>query len=376
MKSASAPIFPAVERGDSNQSINSKSINREGQHQGSVRTPLVHSSSSVTFQPTGSSSSSSSSSSSAAVSVSVKKAPRATRSQVLLRQLNKPDSSLYTQPLTNPSLKAQRSNIVEKMRLKEATTSKMITRDDFAVEEHNQGPPLSPKSAKLRQILEDRDPDFRVEEWLQLHGKMIKRKMDANSRVRYRLVFDLLDSNNQGHIEFEELYEALRSTGLKMTATELGFMVSKIGHDGTAISFEDFVNGFASISEWDAILDLRKQRIATGKHNSAEPPLPFILWIPAFHRTQMLEAVMSLKGLKKNKSSALANLGNKTRGSHDSSLVGRWYEILRDVRGDAEQSFVDDDVIIDFHKEAASVADRHSIMSELMGRTSTQEPAT
>lgn len=246
----------------------------------------------------------------------------------------------------------------------------MINQKDLIdqTQDGNDDPLLSARTKHIKKLLEERDADFKTEEWLQIHGKMIKRKVDANSRVRYRLVFDLLDEHNTGMIDFQELYEALRFTGLKMTVTELGFMVSKIGADLDHISFDDFVNGLASTSEWDSILDIRRKRQKEGKLNNVDPVMPFILWIPAFHRMKMYESVMSLRNIK-NKSATgktgLGGLNNQDRASKQDTLVGKWYEVLRGVRGDQSESDTED-YNFDYEEEMALVNERHKNLHDLV----------
>ena len=63
------------------------------------------------------------------------------------------------------------------------------------------------------------------EQWMRKHAKIVKPKVNAQEKARYRNMFDLLDEDKSGSLDFDELYEAVRYTGLKMTRSELLFII-------------------------------------------------------------------------------------------------------------------------------------------------------
>jgi hypothetical protein len=146
-------------------------------------------------------------------------------------------------------------------------------------------------------LMKPRGSNYNRDHWLMVHKKQLKRKVNMQEKVRYRHMFDLLDDDKSGALDFEELYDALTQTGLKATRQELQYIISQVDHnfrDTGQVTFEEFVNGFASISEWNLLATLRRDREAQG---IKEPLLPFTHWVPSFHRQKQLEAVMSPKNV-------------------------------------------------------------------------------
>lgn len=43
------------------------------------------------------------------------------------------------------------------------------------------------------------------------------------------------------------------------------------------VSFDEFVNGFAAVSEWSLLTDLKRKRADAGVD---EPVMPFTFWVP------------------------------------------------------------------------------------------------
>lgn len=55
-----------------------------------------------------------------------------------------------------------------------------------------------------------RSTSYAIVQWLLSHAKLMKKKVNANKKIMYRLVFEQLDDDKSGSVEFEELLNAMK----------------------------------------------------------------------------------------------------------------------------------------------------------------------
>jgi hypothetical protein len=199
---------------------------------------------------------------------------------------------------------------------------------------------LTPRTENRREMLSSKPislSSLAVSSWLRSHGKIAKRPLEPHAEIRYRRMFSELDSDNSGSIEAEEIIAAMKKThNLHISQQELKYIMQfhNINFKGK-LHFNQFVEQFASQSEWDALFQLRQQRKAkknkkqqkstAENRNSSDSNahgedkgeatehsnhtnnkkskdddvlVPFLLWVPGFHRVKMLESLMSFKWAK------------------------------------------------------------------------------
>ena len=90
--------------------------------------------------------------------------------------------------------------------------------------------------------------------------------------------------------------------------------------------------GFASHDEWDTIFSLlrHKRKKSKNLHNGS-PALPFMLWVPAYHRKSEIASAMDMKRIKNEKTSSLAGLNTRTSGNL-ASLSEIWEDVNNYIR--------------------------------------------
>lgn len=131
-------------------------------------------------------------------------------------------------------------------------------------------------------------------------------------------LFETLDFNGDKSLQLDEIVEAMRQIGLKVSHQEMRKLFGNINEGSSKrriirsrrymlvngsstsalaptlicvcadITFEQFVTEFASTKEWDKLFEIKKRREELGVE---EAPMSFNLWIPAFHRQTMLKNV-------------------------------------------------------------------------------------
>lgn len=147
--------------------------------------------------------------------------------------------------------------------------------------------------------------------------------------------------------------------GISIKKSELIHILKAIDSNyeaqATPLMFDDFVNGFSSINEWDRLFDIYRQR---KEQRISAPALPLLLLVPALHRKHLLEDVMKnksdegilhdkalreqyLRSMKKAKQAKEARETNGSRtNSVDSdetdgdtvSLLSQWRQVQVQVR--------------------------------------------
>ena len=197
-------------------------------------------------------------------------------------------------------------------------------------------PAYSPRTLRrhrdMRQQLPLSVSNSAVFSWMRRHAIVPRRPIDPSEEVKYRQVFNELDRDHSGLLDTAELLSALSAThGLQLSEAELRLLLRSmdIRYDGF-LSFQQFVQQFASMDEWDSLFALwthRKQSraaaaqtAASARSRPASGPtpsvsadtaptaspvsfgagggdvlVPFLLWVPAFHRLQLLQSLMSLQ---------------------------------------------------------------------------------
>lgn len=150
---------------------------------------------------------------------------------------------------------------------------------------------LSPRSKDFqarRDLLRSREPDHAANVWLKKHDKPIHRKVDPSERTRCQTLFDQLDLDGSGTLEFDEIGEAIRDTGLEVTLTELKQIWSVIANNAQKkhVQVQEFSAEFHGDAEYETLLKIFKERQSKADDN---PVLPMKLWVPAYHRHRTLE---------------------------------------------------------------------------------------
>ncbi len=81
----------------------------------------------------------------------------------------------------------------------------------------------------------------------------------------------MLDVDNSGSIEVDELHAALRFVGLDTPLDELidRMKILDSNYDGR-ISYDEFIAGLSTASEWDMLLEFRKRKSSERQHLAAE----------------------------------------------------------------------------------------------------------
>lgn len=215
-------------------------------------------------------------------------------------------------------------------------------------------PEWSARTVARRSVLTEHDlaaatPSYALTNWFAKHGKLSYGSTGTASDFRlsqkYHECFQALDQSHGGEVMPDEILAALKKThGLHLDSSELHVLLDRLGlaHRTSAgssssaaaaaltsngrsgaIGHHTFVRALSAAHEWEVLLDIwreRKQHETQTKpkktdqqaHDSPDgtPPaqphpshpsshssaiLPFLLWIPAFQRLQMLEAAMAFR---------------------------------------------------------------------------------
>lgn len=238
-----------------------------------------------------------------------------------MRGDNKEYSS-FTDTLNSPILKNLRENAASHnshVYVSELNTKALMSRSKSTSALY------TPRTRKRHRIPRNSMQAFDTDQWMRKRGKMLKRKIAPNTKMHYWLMFDLLDQNKNGLLDMHELVSALHNIGMMVSRSELRQMISALSRKDS-LTFEEFVNGFTAVSEWDKLFEIRKQRL---KHQNKDPALPFVLWVPAYHRTQTLKAIMQMKGIKDKTSTGLTGLKEKSRQAGGTTLTEQWKYVQR-----------------------------------------------
>jgi hypothetical protein len=180
------------------------------------------------------------------------------------------------QPLDSPRLKHQRTLLFERIRAKDYKTTEEISRqldgglelvaDEDTTDTHEDD---TARTRKRRSLMrKSKAPTHDLERWLVSHGRTPLSRVDENEKMRYRMMFELLDADGGGTLDVDEIYDALKYTGVKMTRRELVRLCHVAGVEkgeaGTkpSVDVDGFTTGFASSSEWDTLFEVYKQRAA------------------------------------------------------------------------------------------------------------------
>mmetsp|Transcript_15318 Transcript_15318/g.28168 ORF Transcript_15318/g.28168 Transcript_15318/m.28168 type:complete len:344 (-) Transcript_15318:300-1331(-) len=147
--------------------------------------------------------------------------------------------------------------------------------------------------------------------WLEKHGLNAAAKMNAEERALYHKMFQILDADNSGSLEVEEM------TSLGEVGLGSGHLRKDILRHATQDGEID-LNAFLSIIEesearWQQQLQIRRRRARRNTSNLVsspqrrrsvalrrmsgahiDAPLPFYLFLPAVSRRKNIDFVMSL----------------------------------------------------------------------------------
>ena len=145
---------------------------------------------------------------------------------------------------------------------------------------------------KRQEMLRPRELGDNVDHWMSKRGKLFQRKMSANEKINYKQIFDLLDREHTGTVSFEDLYQSMTERKIKMSRSELSSIMSSFNKK--ELSYNDFIGGFASVSEWDRLFKIRARRLERG---STEPALPVAMWVShILTRAQFLKGYLGYQG--------------------------------------------------------------------------------
>jgi hypothetical protein len=243
------------------------------------------------------------------------------------------DYSSFNSPLNAPNLRKMRAKFA---RTNDAALYKNVSAGNMNLNEMlteaadvrlQTLQALTPRSRKRRDMYrKQKVPSFAFQSWMKTRGNIVRQRITPNAKLHYRLMFDLLDANKNDTLEFSELDSALKAIGIKVTHGELQHIMSSFNKE--SLTFDEFVNGFASVSEWDRIFDVRRRRMKKGNSQAA---LPFTMWVPAYHRVQTMNDMMQLKHVKRSKSTGLSGLKEKSRQAMGKTLVDQWKYVQKQV---------------------------------------------
>lgn len=246
-------------------------------------------------------------------------------------------SRTYLNPLAAPDLRVRRQKVGGELKQIQKDFENLflhgtpVTSGDV---------PLSPRWVARRPMLEERGPDFITEKWLLKRSMPLKKKVDAAAKRRYRIMFNVLDQDGGAELDLQELLDAMKYCGLKVNKDELIEMMKSVDHnfDGK-VTFHEFVNGYAAVSEWDTLFALqqaRKEKQARDEMtHKLDPLMPVVLWVPAFQRLKKLDDSMDLKRFKKIKPTVLAGLEERGRMNGTKTLHSTWQDLRRKLAADA-----------------------------------------
>lgn len=161
--------------------------------------------------------------------------------------------------------------------------------------------------------------------WQRIRGQRVVGRMSSETRRMYMKVFELLDEDGSGALDFEEISLALKLVGLQSSLDQLRKDVDKYATDGE-LDFTGFLLVIDKSTHNDAskaspkpdekaktVDKVQKRRSSRGSNtrdsngdlslNKAEEEnedtndsvLPFHLFLPAYSRKKNVEFVMSLE---------------------------------------------------------------------------------
>lgn len=223
-------------------------------------------------------------------------------------------------------VKAKKKKKMAKKAPEENPISPLLPGEAFSDDE----PEMTPRTAKRHEMYKnDKDIPFEMTKWMQLRQKLFKKRISKKKEKRFRQIFNMMDLDGSQSLEVDEVASAMKFVGLHVSTAELieRMKAIDVNYDGE-VSYDEFVTGLSTISEWDLLMDLRsneEKRIKKQMHKLQDKAgrelmygrdssqttaaiaeryealdrlhrkldLPFYLWIPAYHRLRVIEGIIS-----------------------------------------------------------------------------------
>jgi len=126
------------------------------------------------------------------------------------------------------------------------------------------------------------------QKWLKRQGKKLKQEVSEKDYKTYRKMFDLLDVDNGGTLDVDEISTALEALGLKADREEIKRQMNALSYSNEEVEEIDF----------ETFIEFLHDHVDAAQTENSKKKgvrLPFFLWIPAFQRRKNIEVVMSMR---------------------------------------------------------------------------------